>query len=448
MTATGPEVVLADLLASDARRVVVLDDDPTGSQSASDIDLLLEPSRADFETWLRGDERGIYVVTNTRALPEQHAVRVIRQTRDMAEAAAARVSARLAFVLRGDSTLRGHVFAEVAALAGPGDVVLVVPAFPAGGRITRDGVQLLDSGDGVFRNVADTEFAADPVFGFTARTMTDWVAAAGGPAAVRLVPLSAVRAGHEAVRDALLCAPEGGAVIPDAETDDDVATITAGLLAAENSGRAVTVRSAAPLAAVRVGTRSSVITEIPGGGTPVLVVCGSHTASSSRQLTRVIAEHGPPVVITTAVAVSGGAEREVAVAAAAAALRERLAGGVTAVLSSERLRHAHHDRLDHGAAVMATLTSVVAKLRDLVHGCVVKGGISSAETALHGLGGRSARVLGQLEVGVALWSLRVVPGRTIPFAVVPGNVGDDETLLRAVTAVRSGVARGARADDR
>jgi hypothetical protein len=50
-------------------------------------------------------------------------------------------------VLRGESTLRGHVAVEMRAL-GPDEAVgLVVPAYPEAGRVTVGGVHYLDSGD-------------------------------------------------------------------------------------------------------------------------------------------------------------------------------------------------------------------------------------------------------------------------------------------------------------
>ena len=54
-------------------RVVVLDDDPTGSQAAAGVRVLLRPDLDAARHWRRGGERALYVVTNTRSLPREQA---------------------------------------------------------------------------------------------------------------------------------------------------------------------------------------------------------------------------------------------------------------------------------------------------------------------------------------------------------------------------------------
>jgi hypothetical protein len=77
----------------------------------------------------------------------------------------------------------------------------------------------------------------------------------------------------------------GEVVVPDAETDADIAAIAAGLVRAEAAGARVVVRCAASLAAVRGGVRGrrlETVTVAPPGR--VLVVCGSFTAAAGRQV--------------------------------------------------------------------------------------------------------------------------------------------------------------------
>jgi uncharacterized protein YgbK (DUF1537 family) len=103
--------------------------------------------------------------------------------------------------------------------------------------------------------------------------------------------------------------------------------------------------------------------------------------------------------------------------------------GVT-ILATERIRFAEHGTLDHGAQVMAALIRVVSMVAADLDSVVTKGGITSAEVATGGLGGKLARARGQISTGVPLWDVSARHGRTIPQAVVPGNVGDDMTLTR------------------
>ncbi|WP_127933872.1 four-carbon acid sugar kinase family protein [Nonomuraea polychroma] len=222
-----------------SRRVIVLDDDPTGTQAAAGVPVLLDLDAA------LPDSGPCYVLTNSRALEEAEAVRLVRRLRARFGPAE--------YVLRGDSTLRGHVFAEADALGAADGVLLFVPAYPGIGRVTVGGVHyVVVSGRRVV--AADTEFAADPVFGYTARTMAGWAMEVGGREATT-VALDAVRRGDLA--GIFRRAAPGSVVVPDVETDDDLAAISAALddvTTAAGAGRLpVVLRCAAPLAALRAG---------------------------------------------------------------------------------------------------------------------------------------------------------------------------------------------------
>jgi uncharacterized protein YgbK (DUF1537 family) len=67
---------------------------------------------------------------------------------------------------------------------------------------------------------------------------------------------------------------------------------------------------------------------------------------------------------------------------------------------------------------------------------VSKGGITSANTARVGLEATRAEVAGPVAPGVALWLPADGPNAGKPFAVVPGNVGDDRLLLDVVTRLQ------------
>ncbi|MGH3516797.1 MAG: four-carbon acid sugar kinase family protein [Haloechinothrix sp.] len=410
-------------------RRLVMDDDPTGTQTVAGVCVILEPSTAAFRSWLRSGERAAYVLTNSRALPESEAVTLVRSIARQARQAAIETGCHVEFLLRGDSTLRGHVFAEMDAFATPDSVSLFVPAFPEAGRVTIDGVHYLEQ-DGQRVPVAATEFAADPVFGYLSHRLVDWVAEVGDGRQAQSVQLAQVRAGPAAVRDALLEAPAGSVVLPDVENRSDIEVVVRGLAEAQQRGRAVVVRSAATFAAAWAGLSGEQLepgdAQLRGSG-PVVLVCGSHTAAATRQLDEVRARWSrPPVVLRTREVLAPKAA--VAVAQAAKRLTEELETSGFAVLATERERRAYHAGLDVGAEVMKALTATMAAVRDLVDAVIAKGGITSAQVATDGLGARSAWVVGQLQVGVPLWRLACDDGRQLRYAVVPGNVGDQHTL--------------------
>src|SRR5690242_7487962 len=99
-------------IASDERPTVIVDDDPTGTQAVSDVDVILRPDRAAFEEFAASGRRSVFVLSNSRALPEDADARLVAGI--ARTATTVQPSARV--VLRGDSTLRGHVFAEADAV--------------------------------------------------------------------------------------------------------------------------------------------------------------------------------------------------------------------------------------------------------------------------------------------------------------------------------------------
>lgn len=433
-------------VAADPRWVLVLDDDPTGSQAAADVTVLLDPGAASLSTFLERPGRAAYVVTNTRSVDEPAARELIGQVRQTIRAH------DVALVLRGDSTLRGHVFAEMDALSGPGSVGLFVPAFPEGGRHTVAGVHYVVQ-EGARVPVAETEFAQDPVFGFRAGTVEAWVREVGGDRPVRTVDLPSLRLhGPAAVARVLLGAAAGTVVVPDAEDVGDVAAIVLGLLQAEQAGRPVVVRGAATLAALRAGAWSDTALDRVDVAAPgrTLVVCGSHTAGATAQLRALERQFGPPVVLSTSWALDSSIEAPPA--AVVDELVGRLASDGVAVLASERNRRTDHSSLQMGARVMSLVTRTVQAVAGHCDLVVAKGGITSADVARWGLGARAARVVGQLAPGVSLWRLGTGGGAGLPYVVVPGNVGRASLLvdllrMRRVADGAPGAGRAGRVDE-
>ena len=413
-------------------KTVVLDDDPTGTQSASGVTVLLRSDVDLLEAALR-DAASVYVQTNSRAVDTPAAVDFVRRVRDDALEAGRRLGEEIQFVLRGDSTLRGHVFAETEVFLGDGAVMVFVPAFPDGGRTTVDGVHYVQIG-GVRLPAHETEFAADPVFPFSTGVLADYVAEKSARPAVG-VPLSDVRTPGRLA--AALCGATGAVVLPDAESNDDVRLIAGEIQAARAAGADVIVRSAAPLAAVLAGVESDGLLEGPlvAGPVPTLLVCGSHTAGAAAQLAAVADAWPDAAVIDTAAALAD--PWAAAEPAAVSALSQLESRGV-AIVTSERTRSSAHNTLGHGERVMEALTAVVRIVLPRIEVVIAKGGITSADVATHGLGAQSALVLGQVLPGVSVWRLRARNQREILYVVVPGNVGDAQTLAQVLSALQRG----------
>lgn len=409
-------------------KTLILDDDPTGTQSASGVTVMLRWTAEAIAEELRSAD-ALYLLTNTRAVAEHSAIALVRGIVDDARRAEQLIGEPIRFVLRGDSTLRGHVFAESHA-AGGSAPILFVPAYPQGGRTTVDGQHLVRVG-GELLPAERTEFAADPVFGYDNGRLDEYVREKSARTP-RLLGARTVR-DPLAIREALRSAPDGDVLLPDVHDDDDIERIAAAVRDVWPE-REFVVRSGAPLAAAIADVSSDGLLGAPLARPdgPVLLVCGSHTGAAGRQLAEVARVHGELFEVDTEAALAdpqGEGQR------GAALVRQRLEESGLAVVASERIRRPEHDTLEHGEHVMRALMVVVAAVRDLTGTVISKGGITGADVAREGIGADLAAVRGQVLSGVSVWDLRSADGDDIVQIVVPGNVGEDDTLLKALSAV-------------
>lgn len=476
-TPTSPEQLTGDLpphpveaadvasrVAASGRVLVVLDDDPTGTQSVHGVPVLTSWTEDDLAWGLQQGAPCVYVLTNTRALGPDDAARTNREVVGAGVAAARRLGVDVGFVSRGDSTLRGHfpletdvITATLRELGEPvPDAVLVVPAFPDAGRITVDAVHYwctggADGTTGTCTPVGETEFARDATFGYTASDLRDWVAeksAATSSATpvtatdVLALTLAELRRGPEAAADVLRGARDGRVVVVDAADENDlrVLALAEELLAGE--GRRFLHRVGPPFVRARVGMEPReplAREEVPvGDARGGLVVVGSHVGLTTRQLEQLRGGH--PLVDQVELDVASvldGSRREGHLAAVVDRLVAALADG-DAVVSTSRVLTTGGDAaasLDIAVAVSRAVVEVVQGVvaRTAPRFVVAKGGITSSDVARYGLGIRRAVVRGPLLPGlVSLWEPVEGPAAGVPYVVFAGNVGDDGSLLAVV----------------
>ena len=304
-----PAQLVADAVAASSatspRVLVVLDDDPTGTQSVADLAVLTRWDVADF-TWafthIRENQTkpAVYVLTNTRSLdPAEAAARneeIVRNALAAAAGTGVGPRLRLGFVSRSDSTLRGHyplepdvIAATVAAETGePTDGVVIVPAFPDAGRVTIGGVHYMrGTGEdaGTLTPVAETEFAKDASFGFKNSEMAKYVEEKSQgrfPASdVIVLDLNIIRAGAsaqdptisaKAIADALESATNSTPIVADIVTENDFRALALGLEEAERRGKKLLYRVGPPFVRGRIGQeiRTALTSEEAfAGNTPV-----------------------------------------------------------------------------------------------------------------------------------------------------------------------------------
>jgi uncharacterized protein YgbK (DUF1537 family) len=425
---------------------VVLDDDPTGVQTLAGIRVLLSWD-ADRVGAALASRPSVHLITNTRALSATSVRAFVAEAARVALEGAPDATV----VLRGDSTLRGHVLEEylgVRDVVAPSGwpVLLLVPALPSAGRVTIDGVHLFER-DGRRTPLHETEYADDGVFAYTSARLLEWAeersAGLFARTAGRELHLDVLRSrGPAAVSEALLAFRGSGhpaVLAPDAETGRDLEIIAEGYRAARAHGGSVIVRCAPTFAGVLAGTTASGLLPRPPTADVVLVVCGSYVPQTTRQLSRLLGARPGSLVEVDVVALAGDAPAA-EVAERAAEVSRRLAVHRLAVLATPRERPPGTATLDAGERIAAGLAQVVAGVRPRPSVLVAKGGITAGVTLRAGVGAAEADVAGPVEPGVSLWNARWPDGSALGYLVVPGNVGDDDLLARLVATVARSAA--------
>ncbi|MDO5737436.1 MAG: four-carbon acid sugar kinase family protein [Propionibacteriaceae bacterium] len=443
---------------SHAHRLVVLDDDPTGTQSVGDLPVLTGWTEADL-TWALGTGApAVYVMTNSRSLAPDTAAQRNREVATNALRAAAGLGLDIDFVSRSDSTLRGHfplepdVLAEVLAEADINvDGVIIVPAFGDAGRITIDSIHYAGSDDAGFVPVGETEFARDASFGYQASDLREWVEekSAGRYRAsnVSTVTIDDLRGDREAVINVLTGLTDGQPVVVDIVEETDLRALALAILAAEASGKRFIHRVGPPFvraligqevleplsAADVAGIRAGGVGEAAVGG---LIAIGSHVAMTTRQL-NVLRDRRQPTELEIDVQQVLGTNREDHLQHLVAQAVNALADGNVVVRTSRALVTGEDAAasLTIARTVSDALVEVVQKIlaASPPRFVVAKGGITSSDVASRGLGIARAIVRGPMLPGiVSLWEPSDGPARGIPYIVFAGNVGNDEALADVV----------------
>ncbi|MBD3609246.1 MAG: four-carbon acid sugar kinase family protein, partial [Gammaproteobacteria bacterium] len=278
-------------------KIIVLDDDPTGSQTVHSCLLLTRWDVNTLKEALQDDAPLFFVLTNTRGMSAERAEKITREVCANVNTALSELerigkSINPILVSRSDSTLRGHYPVETDVIAeelGPFDAHFLVPAFFEGGRLTRDSIHYLVV-DGKEVPVHETEFANDSVFAFKHSYLPDYVEekTSGRIKAdqVHRFLLDDVR-GNSLDR---LMALEGNACgVVDAEQQADLDTFCSQLVEAASHGKRFLFRSAASLLTSlaqlpKQPVAAEEMKEYVRNGKAGAVIVGSHVKKTTQQL--------------------------------------------------------------------------------------------------------------------------------------------------------------------
>ncbi|WP_399252946.1 four-carbon acid sugar kinase family protein [Synechococcus sp. CS-602] len=464
-----------------ALKIVVIDDDPTGSQTVHSCPLLLRWDRPTLLAGLRDPSPLVFLLADTRALgPAAAAARVRQICRALKPALAEAGLEQWLLVSRGDSTLRGHFPLEVEVIEqelGPFDATLLVPAFVEGGRTTVEGVHLLHG-----EPVHHSPFAADSRFSYATSFLPDWAEAKSGgrrkAAQVGRIGLAELEPANAIGLSARLAALAGNPLlVVDAEKPEQLRALGAALRQVVRPvplpgregprPRRLLLQSAASLLNGLANLppqplEPAALAQLRRSGAPGAVLVGSWVPLSNRQLQELLLEPaclGVELPVTrvlaalrkahTASAESLGGEQERDLELdrdleleleleleLAEVMANVIAAGRTPVLFTSRgeaICHDAEERQRLGRALALQIARLAARLPVELSYLISKGGTTSQTLLSSGLDLGTVRLEGQLLPGLSLLRLPadhpLFPA--LPLLTFPGNLGTAGTLRQA-----------------
>ncbi len=433
-------------------KLVVLDDDPTGTQTVHDVPIYTEWSVEALQAALLEDAAAVFILTNSRSLARAEAEMLNRQIGGNLTEAARLTGSDFEVVSRSDSTLRGHFPAEMDALAEAMgeefDAWLVIPFFAAGGRLTIGDVHYVAEGDWL-APAGQTPFARDRVFGYRSSNLREWVEekTAGRIRAdeVASISLDVIRrGGPDRVARLLLDLSRRSVCVVNAACQRDVEVVAQGLLAARSQPKRYLYRTAASFVQARAGIEPKPLLrgdelQLPqtGGG---LIIFGSYVPKSTEQLTHLL-KHIEVAGLEVAVEklLDDRQRRKEIERVAKSAEGSLKRGQDTVIYTSRKLVTGadDHSSLSIHQRVSDALVTIVQSISPLPRYILTKGGITSSDIATKACSVKRAIVLGQILPGVPVWRLGSESRyRDMPQIVFPGNVGGPDAVTKIVNALR------------
>lgn len=449
------DTLLEGALSSLNKKIIVLDDDPTGVQTVHDISVFTDWSVESIEQGFKEEHQMFFILTNSRGFTAEETSKVHRQIAENIQTVAAKLNREFMIISRGDSTLRGHYPLEtnvlketiesVSELKIDGEVIL--PFFKEGGRLTINNIHYVQYGEELVP-AGETEFAKDRTFGYSRSHLGEWIEEKSNGEFLAentlYISLEQLRSlDIEKITEQLLAVKDFNKVVVNAVDEIDVKVFTIALVRAMNAGKNFLFRSAAALPKVIGGvsdkpllTREELIGEETGNGG--LIIIGSHVKKTTEQLNELkklteieFIEFNSHLVLEQEKFLK---EIDRVIQTTESLIRD----GKTVAVYTRRERldlgeNKKEEELKLSVAISDAVTSIVTKLQVRPNFLIAKGGITSSDVGTKGLKVKRATVAGQIRPGIPVWKTgqeSKYPGMS--YVIFPGNVGTITDLKTVV----------------
>jgi uncharacterized protein YgbK (DUF1537 family) len=424
-------------------KIVVLDDDPTGTQTVHDIPVVTAWNRDLLADALQTSPKGFFILTNTRSLSEKQAIAINTEIAGTIKTLAGETGSEILLLSRGDSTLRGHFPAELNALekgwGAHSDGYLLMPYFKEGGRYTINNIHYILEGNQLIP-AAETPFARDPVFAYSSSNLIDYIHEKNsGMALPEIISITAeqLNSGPAAVQQQLDAMQRGQYAVVNASCPYHAAVFALAMIRQKEKGKNYLVRCAASLVQALFGIVETKLLDTAYGIWDAryggLIVVGSFVEKTTQQLEHLLMNTAiTPLKIDVPLLLEPGNTGYIS--QIAGQLNHFLQNRETVVLFTSRDLIAADNaaaNVEIGRKISEALVAIVKQIQYRPGFFVAKGGITSSDIGTKALGIQKAIVAGQLLPGMPVW--KPGPGSMfpdMPYIIFPGNVGTTDYLTR------------------
>ena len=443
--------LLAAEIAKNPKKIIVLDDDPTGVQTVHDVGVYTHWDKESIRRGFAEDKHIFFILTNSRAFTEEETTKAHNEIFDVIDEVSRETGIEYILISRGDSTLRGHWPLETEILreryeASTGKKVdgeVICPFFKEGGRMTIDNIHYVRYGEELV-SANETEFAKDKTFGYTSETLPGYVEEKSkGSFKAKDCTCISLEDIHDMnidkIEAQLMEVRDYNKVIVNAISRKDVKVFCVALYRAMARGKVFMFRSAAAFVKVFANiklqaflTREQMVKDHSTNGG--VIVVGSHTAKTTEQVEHLKELGNIEFIELDATLVKDDAAFQAEFERCLKLEEECIRAGKTVCCYTTRALITadtgnKEDELKLSVKISDAVQNLVGKLKVRPAFVVAKGGITSSDVGVKALGVMRANVLGQIAPGIPVWQTgdrSKWPG--IPYVIFPGNVGEAETL--------------------
>lgn len=453
------DTLLKKEIEANHKKIVVLDDDPTGVQTVHDISVYTSWEKDSIRQGFEEKNNLFYVLTNSRGFTAEQTTKAHREIAAVVDEMARETGREYIFISRSDSTLRGHYPLETELLKesyeqNTGNIVdgeILCPFFKEGGRFTIDNITYVKYG-GELIPANETEFAKDRTFGYAAATMPEYVEektrGAYRASDVTCISLEDIHnMDIDKIEAQLMEVKDFNKIVVNAVDYADLKVFCVALYRAMAKGKVFLFRTAAAIVKVMgavsdqplLTREQMVIRETANGG---IIVVGSHTDKTTKQVESLRELADIEFIELDASLVRDDTAFAAEVKRCLDREEECLKAGRTVCCYTTRALITadtgdKEDELQLSVKISDAVQSLVGKLSITPSFVIAKGGITSSDVGTKALAVKKANVLGQIKPGIPVWQTGAESKFPMtPYVIFPGNVGEVTTLREAVEVLK------------